>query len=263
MRSSTSSSPGVDGGVDTGTTTHHDAGKPVDSGKKPDSAKSEDSGKHVDAGEHDASKGTPDTGASDTGLVDSASHDTGAAKDSGTKADSGTDSGAAAGTCTGVNGSACEVNSSNGLCEGHICSSCNDPTDDATCKAAYPPAALCLAGVCAPGDCRADTDCTTGEICGADKPNFCGKCKSDGACQADATYGAADICDLATGACVTGVCTMNDKKCPSNATDFCCALKCVPGNCCVTSDCTGSNETCQNNQCTKCALATTAPPEQF
>jgi hypothetical protein len=136
-----------------------------------------------------------------------------------------------------------------------VCSSCNDPVDDANCKAAYPPAALCLAGVCAAGNCRVDTDCATaGEICGAQQPNFCGKCTSDGECHADPTYGPNFICDTAAGTCVSNACTSNDHACPNNAKDFCCALKCVPGNCCVDADCTGSNQTCKNNKCTTCAL---------
>jgi hypothetical protein len=141
-----------------------------------------------------------------------------------------------------------------------VCSSCNDPADDANCKAAYPPAALCLAGSCTPGNCRLDTDCTTGEICGAQQPSFCGKCTDDGQCHADPTYGANDVCNTTTGLCesATTACvgTANDKVCPANAKDFCCAGKCIPGNCCVNADCTGNNQTCKNNRCTTCALVT-------
>jgi hypothetical protein len=202
-----------------------------------------------------------DTGGSSSGSIDSSGGSSGggdSSADSGGDSSGGTDSGGGseAGACTGANGSACENNSTNGLCEGGTCSACNDPTDDATCAAAYPPAALCLAGVCSPGNCRLDTDCPAGEICGASQPNFCGKCTGDAQCQADATYGAAFICNTTSGACVSSACTMNGKKCGPNAGDFCCALKCVPGNCCMTSDCTGSNQTCQQNQCTTCALVT-------
>jgi hypothetical protein len=147
-------------------------------------------------------------------------------------------------------------NGVNGLCEGMMCSSCNDPTDDATCKAAYPPSALCLAGVCTPGDCRTDADCTTGEICGVSKPNFCGKCTTDGQCKNDPTYGANDICDTTAGTCVSNACTNNNHACTNNAKDFCCTGACVPGNCCVTADCMGANQTCQKNKCTTCTLPT-------
>lgn len=160
-------------------------------------------------------------------------------------------------TCTGSNGSACMMNGVNGLCEGGMCSTCNDPTDDATCTAAYGTASLCLAGVCTPGNCRTDTDCATaGQICGVSKPNFCGKCTTDGQCHADPTYGTGDICDTAAGTCVSNACTNNGHACANNAKDFCCNAACVPGNCCVTSDCTGANQTCQKNKCTTCALPT-------
>ncbi len=162
--------------------------------------------------------------------------------------------------CTGANGSACNDNGVNGLCEGMMCSTCNDPTDDATCAAAYPPMALCLAGVCTPGNCRTDANCPTGEICGATQTNFCGKCTGDAQCHGDPTYGANTICETAAGAtqgtCVTNACTTNDKVCAANAKDFCCAAKCVPGNCCVTADCTVNGQTCKNNRCTACPPVT-------
>jgi hypothetical protein len=146
-------------------------------------------------------------------------------------------------------------NGVNGLCEGGMCSACNDPTDDATCKSAYPPAALCLAGVCTPGDCRSDADCPAGEICGLTQPNFCGTCTTDSQCKNDPTYGVNDICNTALASCVANMCTKNNTACPVNAGDFCCAGKCVPGNCCVTADCTGANQTCKQNHCTTCGLA--------
>jgi hypothetical protein len=174
-----------------------------------------------------------------------------------TSSSSGTGGMANPNACMGMNGTACTLNGTSGLCEGMICSACNDPTDDATCKAAYPPAALCLAGVCTPGDCRTDADCTTGQICGVSVPNTCGKCTKDAQCKGDTTYGANTICNTTTGLCVSNACTTNDAKCTANAKDFCCTAKCVPGSCCVTADCTGANETCKNNQCTTCALPTT------
>ena len=180
---------------------------------------------------------------------------------SGSGGDSGFDSGTDSGSpnaCTGANGSPCQNNGTDGLCEGGMCSACNDPTDDATCKAAYPPAALCLSGVCTPGNCRVDTDCPTGEICGAAQPNFCGKCNVDAQCQADPTYGPTTICNTTSGACVPGACTNTDHACTANGTDFCCSGACVSGNCCQTSDCSGSNQTCKNNKCTTCVLVANA-----
>jgi hypothetical protein len=163
-----------------------------------------------------------------------------------------------ANSCSGANGTACQNNETDGLCEGHVCSPCNDPTDDATCKAAYPPKSLCIVGVCTPGDCRLDSDCTAGQICGVSQPNFCGGCTGDTQCQADPTYGANYICNVTTGACVTSDCTKAGAACDANKSDVCCAGSCIPGNCCGTgtSTCTGMGETCKNNQCTACTLPT-------
>jgi hypothetical protein len=155
-------------------------------------------------------------------------------------------------------GAACQNSGVNGLCQGMVCSACNDPTDDPTCAAAYPPGALCLMGVCTAGDCRVDSDCTpTGQICGASKPNFCGGCKNDAHCQSDAHYGPAFACDTKKNLCVTDACTSNGSACPANGKDFCCALACVAGNCCQDTDCKGTGQACNNHRCTTCPKVTT------
>ena len=226
-----------------------------------------DSG-HEDAG-HDTGMNAMDTGSdSTTPPVDSGvdtGMDTGidAGADTGVDAgvDSGVDSGldasdASTANCTGTE-TACMNNGTDGLCVNGICSACSVPTDDANCKAAYPPASICLAGACTPGNCRVDTDCTpAGEICGAQQPNFCGGCTTDTQCQADPTYGNGYVCNTTTtpGTCVanTNLCTGgNDKAYPVNGHDYCCGGACVAGNCCQISDCTG-NQTCQNHTCSTC-----------
>jgi hypothetical protein len=111
-------------------------------------------------------------------------------------------------------------------------------------------AALCLAGVCTPGDCRTDADCPTmGQICGASQPNTCGGCTHDAQCKADPTYGPGHICKTSTGTCVADACANNNQACAANSADFCCAGHCVSGNCCATAQCTGANQTCVSNQC--------------
>jgi len=248
------SEAGADGGSDA--LVHPDTGKREDSGH------SGDSGHHADSGTHHDSGASGDTG---TGGNDSG-HDSGSSSDTGTGGhDSGThdggdaaatgDSGSDAGGCTGVN-TACSVEGADDLCKSGVCSPCVTGTDDSACQAAYGTVQnpfLCLAGVCSPGDCRLDTDCPTGEICGLNASNQCAKCTSDAQCDADSTY-ANDICNLATGLCVANSCTLNSHPCTQNGGDECCSLACVPGNCCSTTDCLLPNQTCQNNTCTTCAL---------
>jgi hypothetical protein len=124
---------------------------------------------------------------------------------------------------------------------------------------AYGAGYICTAaGSCVQGDCKTDSDCSTGQICGVATANNCGKCTTDTQCQNDATYGANFICNSATGVCVAGTCSQDNKSCPANGADFCCGGACVEGNCCVAGDCAsiGNNVACINHACTLCAQAT-------
>ena len=120
---------------------------------------------------------------------------------------------------------------------------------------------LCIAGACTPGNCTADAQCATGQICGLSTPYFCGGCTSDAQCQADTTtYGSTYVCNTTSNTCVLDTCTsavsgMKSVQCTTNPSDVCCANTCVPGSCCAASDCTGSlgnSATCVNHTCTTC-----------
>jgi hypothetical protein len=131
----------------------------------------------------------------------------------------------------------------NDFCTAGVCSACTDVTDDSTCKAAYGSAGhpyLCLAGACAPGECRTSADCATnasGTLCGVTTPNVCGKCTADTQCAKASADGGSLICDTATGACVAPTCTPGTGDpptvCIANPSDVCCATNtCTPGTCC-------------------------------
>ena len=156
-------------------------------------------------------------------------------------------------------GSACANGSSNGLCNSsNACVGCVDTSDDANCKTAYgttaAPSYLCIGGSCVVGNCRVDSDCPMGQICGLSTPNLCAPCTTDAACQR-ASYGKSFVCN-GSGQCVSGACTSgNDTACSQNAADVCCASACVPGSCCDTAYChtsKGNNYTCLGNVCTLC-----------
>jgi len=179
----------------------------------------------------------------------------------------------------GADNTKCSDNGTLGLCKANVCSHCAGAADDGHCRTAYGSASmpyLCLAGVCAPGDCRNNGDCAgnpNGRLCGASTPNVCGKCTDDQQC---AGVAAGPICDTATGACVAGTCAVDAGVssgagvgvCPVNAADICCTGTCEPGagaNAC----CPGANAAaycaaklgdphaaCVNNACTVCPAAT-------
>lgn len=229
--------------------------------------------------------GVSDTGASDTGAGDTGTSDTGAgdttASDTGAGdvgidvgLDVGTDSGP---TCTP--GSACTTAAGGqGICQSDgVSCGCTDVTDDAACKTLYGGASsspyLCLSGTCAPGNCRADTDCggvTKNPTCGFSTPNFCGGCAGDGDCSSRSS--ATPICTVATGLCVSAACvpaaTGKSISCVSNPADICCGAAvtgtCASGNCCVDSDCAATGVTCKRPSgtgsgagiCTSCSLPT-------
>jgi len=191
---------------------------------------------------------------------------------SGSGAPDGSDGAAA--SC-GANNSACSNAGANGLCEAMVCSSCTDTTDDANCSSAYGDGGssgyLCLAGVCSPGNCRTDADCTgasaAGPLCGVTTANMCGKCTTDSECSGNA---AGAFCNTTTGGCVAGTCTGTGANpptaCPFNAGDICCTTVCQAGaptgatSCCPgTAGDTycaaqiGASATCASGTCTKCA----------
>jgi hypothetical protein len=178
-----------------------------------------------------------------------------------------------------VDNKSCTVNGHAGLCQGHVCSECADPSDDPNCTAAYGGANLCLAGTCTAGDCRTDANCAnsaSGGICGIPRPNFCGKCTSDQQC---AGITGKPVCNTTTGQCAPGLCLADGGSvvasnppalCPANSSDVCCASACVPAagafSCCpqdptdlnARTYCTkklGSGATCLGNVCTKCSAA--------
>ncbi len=169
-------------------------------------------------------------------------------------ADAG-DAGEAGASC-GADGTACTNGGLDGLCKAGACSACVPVTDDATCVAAYGAAHLCIAGACVPGNCRTDSNCATGQICGLSAANTCGGCTADSQCQSDATYGASSICNTTTSTCVAGTCTgANDTACTANALDVCCSAACTPGNCCDTPSCQarfGNTYACVAHTCSSC-----------
>lgn len=173
----------------------------------------------------------------------------------------------------GADNAACTI-SGNDLCKAGTCSRCADPADDGHCRTAYGSASmpyLCLAGACAPGDCRHNGDCAgnpNGRICGAATPNLCGKCTTDRQC---ADQGGGPVCDTSNGTCVAGTCAIDagvaagdgPGVCPINGSDICCTGTCQPGAgtnaCCpgvnASAYCTtkiGTHAACVNNACTAC-----------
>jgi hypothetical protein len=234
-------------------------------------ADSGDSSAKTDGADSGDSATVPETSTSpETGSPDGSD---GATNDGATKADA-----ADAAVC-GAENAACAHNGNDALCKGGACAACADPTDDVHCTAAYGSATmpyLCLAGVCTPGNCRHNGDCTgnaNGGLCGPTTPNVCGKCTADPQC-ADQAGG--PVCDIGTGACVAGTCPVDAGVssgagvgvCPVNAGDICCTGTCQPGtgaNAC----CPGANSaafcamklnnphaTCDHNTCTACGAVT-------
>ncbi len=246
-----------------------------------------------------ADTGRADTGRTDTGTADSSGGDTSSAETS-TGTDAGGDASAdtalatdtdtigldaissdvadaaaevAADTgptdpcLTGTNGTACTISGGgSGLCKSTVCSPCVVGTDDAACTTAYGTStlgSLCIAGACAPAECRVDSDCASigkaGQICGLVTPNVCGKCSSDVQCTSS-SYGPTTICNVTGGACVPASCGTPNTTCSANPADFCCATSsasaaCRAGNCCSTAQCTGG-AICLSNTCTTCTAVT-------
>jgi hypothetical protein len=155
------------------------------------------------------------------------------------------DDGGSDGGC-GAENSACLVNGTDdGLCKSSSCAPCADPADDSACKAAYGAgfdggAAICDKGTCVPGDCRQNSDCTGGKICGLATPNTCGACASDAQCKT--SYGDGFYCNTTTGGCVANTCANGDGgTCTGAPADICCTGGggpiCSTGNCCNDTQC--------------------------
>jgi hypothetical protein len=146
------------------------------------------------------------------------------------------------------------------LCGASTANQCGACASDAACtgQGGYGAGYLCIGGKCVQANCRQDSNCATGEICGVQTPNVCGKCTADSQCQNDPTYGKNFVCDTSSGTCVSSACTPNNQACSQNGKDFCCGGACVTGDCCDTNDCSGlgNNYTCVNHTCTLCPQAT-------
>ena len=150
-----------------------------------------------------------------------------------------------------------------GVSTPHTCGNCGaGSTGDGQCNAdARYAGDICYQGLCGAGNCHAtSSDCTganSGQICGVAVANTCGNCTSDAQCKSDPVYGTGDICNIATGKCVSATCANNNAACSANSADFCCpstaGSSCVAGNCCVDNDCGAVGTACVNHTCTACA----------
>lgn len=138
------------------------------------------------------------------------------------------------------------------ICTANTCVAC---TMDNECASGN----LCIQGACTPGNCRITANCTgpnAGLICAASAPYQCGTCTTDAQCQADAFYGALQMCDQ--GRCVAQqTCAVGQEGMTAacNSGRVCCSSKCIPGNCCGTGSCSVppvTSGTCRANQCTSC-----------
>ncbi|MFL5305526.1 MAG: hypothetical protein ACJ8F1_09940 [Polyangia bacterium] len=163
------------------------------------------------------------------------------------------------GDCHDVNSEDCTAGK---ICDAttHTCGSCSGASTsaaDSQCNAVPRYAGdICVQGLCGAGNCHGtSSDCTganSGEICGVTVANTCGKCTSDAQCKSDQVYGSGDICNIATGKCVSATCANNNAACSANTSDFCCSSSCVAGNCCVDNDCGAAGTACVNHTCTAC-----------
>lgn len=136
-----------------------------------------------------------------------------------------------AGDC--VSGKSCLNGPDPGLCVQGACASCQDPGDDAGCKAAYGKGYLCIDGGCIKGDCHDDADCS-GTTC---INHVCAPCTADTDCTAANT-----ICNTTSGVCVTSAScggAKNGEACPANPRDLCCGAgtKCEAVQCCGAGPC--------------------------
>jgi hypothetical protein len=179
------------------------------------------------------------------------------------------------GSICAVDNAACSNAGSNGLCKSQVCAACIDGPatgdagsgdagsgdadggdasgggagggDDANCATAYGGAELCLSGVCTPGNCRVNGDCTgnvTGPLCGITQPHFCGKCANDAQCLALSP--GTPVCNTGTGLCVASAGSCNGQAdntvCSINGADVCCGFACTTGECCPGA---GGDTTCK------------------
>lgn len=146
----------------------------------------------------------------------------------------------------------------------HTCGAC---TDDNSCQTSYGSSDyLCgPSGSCIVGNCRAEGDCSNGQVCAS---NSCVDCTSDTECAGGEVClsggCAAGNCHLATD-CTGGdagkVCLANN--CASCQVDgdcvngygnghVCQGGVCVAGNCHTTSGCASSSQICSSLSCVNC-----------
>jgi hypothetical protein len=238
----------VDGGGDgtmltnaDGSMTSGDDGSSSSSGGSSGSSSGGSSGSS--SGGSDAE--TDDANTADTGLASDASSssdaDAGASSSSG-GGDAGSDAGD--GAVSIADGTPCVVSGANGYYLGQVCINCDSGGSsvgpDTNCTNDYGGGTVpyvCATGSCIPGNCNADTDCTTAPNvkCGFSMPNVCGGCTEDSQCSgqvcdttaSDTNYGK---CVAATGGCAVAA---TDSPCPLNTSDVCCAGSCYTGNCCT------------------------------
>jgi hypothetical protein len=217
----------------------------------------------VSSGDDASASDGSDASASD--VADAITNDADGATTDGSEVDA-TDAADAAVACTGNNTACTRGDNTAGLCQGGVCTTCNDPGDDATCTTAYatdggPSSYVCVQGACVPGDCHTSTTCA-GKVC---TNNSCASCANDTACTSDSTYGANTICSESSGTCVSNTCSTANAACATSASHFCCSVSlplgdggttpgnvCLSGNCCDNSQCGGATPACIVNTCTAC-----------
>ncbi len=146
---------------------------------------------------------------------------------------------------------------------------------DSDCTTAYGAGHICNGGVCVTGSCHTSATCGTGQICdpGSHTCTGCGSGASgDTACQGDAKYGAAYICQA--NACIVGNChtatncnntaqvcnsftcgmcaTTTDCTTAYGANHVCTGGACVSGNCNTAADCGSTGQVCVGHACVAC-----------
>jgi hypothetical protein len=150
-------------------------------------------------------------------------------------------------------GSACSSGGMPEICSDGACITCNDPTDDAACQAAYGTGTLCIQGSCVAATCRVSTDCAGGVAC---VDNQCMNCMADSDCASG------QICNTGTCSDALAACSAQTESAACGSGDLCCprtaGLECEHVQCCQTSDC-GVNELCAGGACVPSSSGCAAP----
>lgn len=161
-----------------------------------------------------------------------------------------------------VNNMPCDRGSQHGICMAGVCNACTDVQDDSRCSTAYggaPNTYLCVRGSCTRGNCRSNSQCPMGNICGLATAFTCSPCANDSQCASDFGY-PNTICEISSGRCVSNSCTLPPHRCAPNPNDICCPNPpgpggiCTAGNCCTNAQCTGGL-LCVGGTCTQCTAA--------